>query len=124
MKIIPAILVKSEAEFLQQANAIADATDCIHIDIADGEFVPETTWADPGSISNNLKIDCELHLMAKDPLEIIEKWKNIPQVKRVLFHVESDINVAELVQTIHDQDWEAVAVLNPETDATSIAVVA
>ncbi len=124
MKIIPAILVKSEAEFLQQAKAIEGVADYIHIDIADGEFVPETTWVDPGSISNNLKIDCELHLMVKDPLAVIEKWKNIPQVKRVLFHVESDINVAELVQTIHDQDWEAVAVLNPETDATSIAVVA
>lgn len=120
MKIIPAILAKSETEFLQQAQAIESATDCIHIDITDGKFVPETTWADPGSVSNNLKTDCELHLMVKNPLEVIESWKNIPQVKRVLFHAESTDSLSDVIQTIHGQDWEAFAVLNPETPVSMI----
>lgn len=120
MKIIPAILVQSESQFLQQAQAIEGATNIVHIDIADGEFVPETTWADPESISSNLKTDCELHLMVKDPLAVIEQWENVPQVTRVLFHVESGADIDAIIKAIQAKDWEAVAVLNPETSANTI----
>lgn len=123
MKIIPAILVKSETEFLQQTQAIESATDCIHLDITDGEFVPETTWADPEVVRANFKTDCELHLMVKNPLAVIEKWNDVPQVKRVLFHAESDADMAAVVEAIHDQSCEAVVVLNPETQSTAIESV-
>lgn len=120
MKIIPAILVKSEAEFLQQTQAIEGATDIVHVDIADGEFVPETTWANPESVSANLKTDCELHLMVKNPLAIIKQWENVPQVTRVLFHVESGTDIDVVIKAIQAGGWEAVAVLNPETPSKAI----
>lgn len=123
MKIIPAILVKSETEFLKQTQAIENVTDCVHIDITDGEFVPETTWADPDVVRANLKNDCELHLMVKNPLTVIEKWKDVPQVKRVLFHAEADANHSEVIEVIHAQGWQTTVVLNPETSVEAIESV-
>lgn len=124
MKIIPAILVKSQADFLQQIHAIKGVADMIHLDIADGEFVPETTWADPKFIGDHLKIDCELHLMVKNPLAVIEQWNDVPQVRRILFHAESGANMTTVIEAIHDQSCEAIAVLNPETPSTAIDSVA
>lgn len=116
MKIIPAILVQSEAEFLQQSQAIEGATDIVHIDIADGEFVPETTWADPESVSANLKTDCELHLMVKDPLAVIENWKGVPQVKSVIIHQDTvSTNWRLVIDTIHDLDWKAILAVGNST---------
>lgn len=123
MKIIPAILVKSEAEFLQQTKSIETETDYTHIDVADGQFVSETTWADPEVVCTNLKINCELHLMVQNPLAVIEKWKNVPQVKRILFHAEAGSNIEATIDAIHAQGWQATVVLNPETSPGAIESV-
>ena len=124
MKIIPAILVQSEAEFLQQTKAIEGAADYIHIDITDGQFVSETTWSDPEVVRTNLKINCELHLMVQNPLAIIKKWRDVPQIKRILFHVEATLDIEETIDAIHAQGWQATVVLNPETSTESIESVA
>lgn len=117
MQIIPSILVQTEQEFLEQINAIDDILPMIQLDIADGKFVPNKTWADPEVMEKSLMIDCELHLMVQDPLEEARKWEHVPQVKRVLVHFESDPeNIANIVAQIQSYGWEVGVVLNPDTD--------
>jgi len=125
MDIIPSILVNSGDILLAQARAIEEVVSMIQIDIADGQFVPNTTWAysedAPEEITKHLNIDCELHLMVNDPLDVARAWELVPQVKRVLAHYESaPDNIAEILSQIHSYGWEVGVVLNPDTD---IAVV-
>ena len=88
----------------------------IQLDIADGKFVPNDTWADPDVVSERLHIDCELHLMVADPLEEIRIWEEVPQVKRVLVHYESDPdNIKDILSQVQSYGWEVGLVLNPET---------
>jgi len=98
IQIIPSILVPDEATFIAWSQSVEQILPMIQLDIADGKFVPNDTWADPDVVSERLHIDCELHLMVEDPLEEIRIWEEVPQVKRVLVHYESDPdNIADIL---------------------------
>lgn len=119
LEIIPAILVHSEEEFKAQANAVSGVVSFVQIDIGDGLFVPNTTWAEPERVAEILDIDCELHLMVQDPLTEARKWEHVPQVKRVLIHYESQRDqTADIVTHIQSYNWEVGVVLNIETPIT------
>ncbi|EKD66967.1 MAG: hypothetical protein ACD_48C00652G0003 [uncultured bacterium] len=116
IQIIPSILVPDEATFIAWSQSVEQILPMIQLDIADGKFVPNDTWADPDVVSERLHIDCELHLMVEDPLEEIRIWEEVPQVKRVLVHYESDPdNIADILSQIQSYGWEVGLVLNPET---------
>ena len=120
IQIIPSILVPSEKDFLEQVESVEDILSIIQIDIADGKFVPNTTWSysdeAPEIVTENLNIDCELHLMVEDPLAVVRKWTDVSQVKRVLVHYESNPEeIAEILAQIHSYGWEVSVVLNPDT---------
>lgn len=114
--IIPSLLTQSEQEFTTQYHAVKHSVSCIQIDIADGEFVPNKTWADPAIIKDTVEIDIELHLMVTDPLEEIERWKHVRQAKRVLVHYETiSDQVNKVLTTIEGFCWQKSLVLNPGT---------
>ena len=116
IQIIPSILVPDEATFIAWSQSVEQILPMIQLDIADGKFVPNDTWADPDVVSERLHIDCELHLMVEDPLEEIRIWEEVPQVKRVLVHYESDPdNIADILSQVQSYGWEVGLVLNPET---------
>ncbi len=119
--IIPSILVPDEKTFLKWSRAVQEVLPMIQLDIADGQFVPDETWADPTIVDEKLNIDCELHLMVQDPLEEIRMWEEVQQVKRVLIHYESDPeNIANIISQARSYEWEVGLVLNPDTPITVI----
>ena len=120
IQIIPSLLVDEREEFLSQIRASQEYIDMIQLDIADGEFVPNETWADPNVVKENVDIDIELHLMVEEPLKEIEKWVPVPQVKRVLFHYESSAEIESTIDKIHKHSWHAGLVLNPDTDISVV----
>lgn len=116
MQIIPSILVPDETTFTKQMNAIRGVLPMIQLDIADGEFVPNTTWANPDVVEKVAgNIDVELHMMVADPLKEIERWTEVSQIRRVLFHYESNADIRKTCELIHANDWLAAVVLNPDT---------
>ncbi|MFA4831325.1 MAG: ribulose-phosphate 3-epimerase [Patescibacteria group bacterium] len=115
MEIIPSILVQSAEEFTAQIHAVENTLNQIQLDIADGKFVPNTTWAEPATVKKEAKINVELHLMVEHPIAEIKKWKNVPQVKRALFHFEAKDDIEKTIAAIHANGWEASIVLNPDT---------
>lgn len=120
-KIIPSILVKTEQEFLDQIRAIATTVESIQLDIADGVFVPNTTWADPLVVQKELQIPCELHLMVADPLRELVRWTDVPQVKKILVHYESVQNFTDIVSALKKYGCEIWIVLNPTTEPHVLA---
>jgi len=117
VQIIPSLLVQSEKEFLKKYHALEDAVDMIQLDIADGLFVPNTTWANPEVVQKTVTIDLELHLMVSDPLEELKKWQRVEQIKRIWVHYEST-DLEDILPTLHAYGWDIGIVLNPLTEST------
>lgn len=120
MLIIPSILVHSEEEFIKQVNAVQNNVDLIQIDIADGKFVPNTTWAEPQTIETYARMSVELHLMVNDPLSTLEKWIDVKNIKRVFIHCESPKNVKRALEFAKINSWEKGLAINPDTDIEKI----
>lgn len=119
IEIIPSILVETEKELLANIAAVSSVVNMVQIDIADGVFVPNTTWAADGDveiISETVEIDIELHLMVADPLLHARRWEYVPQVKRVLVHYESDPeHIGDILAAIRSYGWNVGLVVNPNT---------
>lgn len=116
MQIIPSVLVDSEKKFISQLNAVQDILPMIQLDIADGVFVPNTTWAEPSVVERECEIDVELHLMVRDPLHELERWSATEVIQRVLIHFESVTDFRETLRRASEYGWQVGAVLNPDTD--------
>jgi len=120
MQIIPSILLPDKQTFLEQTKTIEEVVSMVQIDIADGQFVESTTWSyeeeAPETIQEHLQIDCELHLMVQDPIEVARDWEQVPQVKRILVHYESNPEeIGDILAQIQSYGWEVGLVLNPDT---------
>ena len=114
--IIPSILAPDEQTFRAQIDAIRGNLPMIQLDITDGKFVPNKTWAEPNAVKEVAgTMDVELHLMVEHPMKELKRWTDIPQVKRALFHFESKDDIQKTIKAIHANGWEASIVLNPET---------
>ena len=115
IEIIPSLLDVDEASFLTHVTGLGHSVEMIQIDIADGVFVPNKTWADPEIIQKHLALTCELHLMVADPLVEATRWQGVPQVRRVLIHYESVHDVANAITSLKTYGWEIGLVLKPKT---------
>ncbi len=118
--IIPSVLVKSEQEFLTQLNLLDHAVTHVQLDIADGTFVPNTTWAETATVTHIEGYTFELHLMVASPLEVIAEWSNIPSVTRFIIHAESVDNVVETIAHARTYTRQIFIALNPDTSLEDI----
>lgn len=119
MIIIPAILVQSEEKFHKQIEAVRGVVDLVQLDIADGQFIPNVTWADPKVVAEYKDINFELHLMVQNPIDEIERWKKISNIKRIILHIETVPNNYQLPITNYQLSEIALAI-NPETDTSTL----
>lgn len=119
--IVPAILVHKFSDFKKQIKKIDGLFPYAQLDVSDGLFAGEKTFPEREEI-NDLKIDLpiELHLMVENPLAEIETWKNVKNVFRVIFHVETKIDHKACLNAIRANCWQAGLVLNPKTPLSAI----
>jgi ribulose-phosphate 3-epimerase len=125
IQIIPSMLVSDEETFKKQITAILGAVKMVQIDLADGKFVPNTTWPfeNPKRAQGIADIDFELHLMVCDPLKVLEDWKDNPHLKRILFHYEATTDVRSILKSeiINlKSEIELGLVLNPPTPVSVV----
>jgi ribulose-phosphate 3-epimerase len=120
-KIIPAILVSTFDEFKNQITRITGLFDLAQIDIMDGEFVPNKSFEEIDQINeiDNLP-DLELHLMVKHPLTELEKWTTIKNIKKIIFHIESNDNPKQVINFARGKCWQVGIAVNPETPLIKI----
>lgn len=89
MKVSPSILACDFSNIELETKKI-NTTDCeyIHLDVMDGEFVPNMTF--DYNFINTLKFNkiYDTHLMIKNPLSIIEKYYDSSDI--ISFHVEAE----------------------------------
>jgi ribulose-phosphate 3-epimerase len=116
MQIVPSILVPTFAEFSEQAKRLSPVFPLLQIDVMDGEFVDNKSFDEVGDVKNieNLP-DLELHLMVRHPLEEMEKWSNVKNIKKIIFHIESSDDPLAVINAIHGRCAQTGIALNPET---------
>ena len=118
--IIPAILVKTFADFETQSKKLSFAP-LTQIDIMDGEFVSGKSFEGIDKINNlNLSTEWELHLMVNHPLTELKKWQTVKNIKRIIFHIECEDNPQTVIQTIKNGGYEVGLAIKPETNNIDI----
>ena len=121
VEIIPSILVKTKEEFLNKILAVENLTERVHLDIADGIFVPNMTisgFEEVESIETSLKI--EAHLMVSKPENHVIRWLET-QVDSLIFHIEATQKATEVIEKAKEADRRIGVALNPETPISALA---
>lgn len=120
MKIIPAILAKTEEEFIDMVKRVEPYTDLVQLDIADSGFVPNRTIEGYKELEKiNTRLNFEVHLMVNYPETAINNWFNA-KVVRYLVHWESVADFDFLINKVNIAGRELGCVFNPETDYSAI----
>lgn len=102
-------------------NKVDGLAEYVEIDIMDGIFVPNKSFEDIERLNElNPKSKFQLHLMVGGALAEIAKWKNIKNVGRIIFHIESDSNPHKCISAIRDQGRQAGIAIKLETPLDAI----
>lgn len=95
--------------------------DYLHIDIMDGEFVPNKTWKFE-EIKNNLnglKTKTDIHLMVKNVKKYIDQYIKLnPEI--ITFHYEAYDNPLELIKYIQKHNIKAGISIKPNTEVEKL----
>lgn len=126
VKIHPSILNADhdnmQAEFDRLVEAGADG---IHLDIMDGKFVKQQTFA-IRTVEDYVEM-CELpfdaHLMIVDPEDYVDDYIHAG-VDLVNFHLEATEEPEELIYYLHNSGVQAGVTINPDTPVDGLYDVA
>lgn len=111
--IVPAILAQTPESFQAMLQALAPCGIPLHIDLADGRFVPNRTITlselranEPSGYTLHLMFDCPEHVL-----------RDIPTLKaeRVIIHAEATNNLRAVAEAIHKLGKKVGVAVNPET---------
>ncbi len=119
VKIAPSILSADFANLERDIQKISSA-DYVHVDVMDGQFVPNISIGIPvvKSIRPTTTLPLDVHLMIVQPIRYVEQFCDAG-ADLVTIHVESDTeeNLHAAIAKIHAKGKKAGIVLKPKTPA-------
>lgn len=116
------------ADFCSLENAITqiekNGGSVIHIDVMDGQFVPEITYGQPviRSIRKLTKLPFDVHLMVEKPENQIETFINAG-ADWITFHYEATAHAHRLIQMIHEKGKLAGISICPGTPISALSEI-
>ena len=125
IKIAPSIL---SADFARLGEQVEEATnagaDYIHVDVMDGQFVPNITIGAPvvAAIRKHTSLPLDVHLMIEAPERYVKDFADAG-ANIITFHVEACRHIHRTVQLIKSLGVRAGISLNPATSLASLDAI-
>lgn len=121
-KIAPSILAADYANFASELARIEDSgAEYVHIDIMDGQFVPNISFgADVvASLRKHSKLVFDVHLMVVNPERYIAAYAQAG-ADIMTIHAESTLHIHGALQNIKAAGMKAGVVINPGTPIEAV----
>lgn len=122
IRIAPSILAGDFARLGEEAKrAELAGADWLHLDIMDGQFVPNITMGPQAvaAIRRSTNLFLDVHLMIYNPFAYIEPFIQAG-ADSITFHVEATEDVEETLQYIRRCSVKAGLAVNPETSLSLV----
>jgi ribulose-phosphate 3-epimerase len=116
MKISPSIASANPLRLEEEVLRLTDKYDDIHIDIEDGNFIPNITFGMKTiySLRTITKIPFSFHLMVTNPFDYLDDiYKLSPSI--VFVHVESISYIREFIHRVKSKNINCGIAFNPKT---------
>lgn len=121
MKVSLSILTADFANMESSLKEALEATDYVHMDVMDGEFVPNISIG-PAFVKSIRKITdkpFDTHLMILHPQNYIKQFADAGS-QYITFHVEADCNIKETISLIKSYGVKAGISIKPKTKVEEI----
>lgn len=118
--IAPSLLAADFADLKNELVRVSSA-DLLHLDIMDGEFVPDISFGTPviKAIGENTKLPIDMHLMINNPqMYLATAYKLKPQA--ITVHFETGGHLHWILMNIKETGALAGLALNPGTSLESV----
>ncbi|HTU21912.1 MAG TPA: ribulose-phosphate 3-epimerase [Gemmataceae bacterium] len=125
IKLAPSILAADFARLGEQVREAEQAgADRIHVDVMDGQFVPNISMGPVvvKALRPITSLPLEVHLMIEQPIRFLDAFAEAG-ADSLLVHVENAANLHRTVQHIKALDKKAGVVLNPATSPVAVAEI-
>jgi ribulose-phosphate 3-epimerase len=120
--IAPSILAADYTRLGEEARkAELEGADWLHVDVMDGQFVPNITFG-PGvvaALKRVTRLPLDVHLMIEHPEKHVDAFRQAG-ADRLTVHIEAQHDMARTLQQIRKTGCRPGITLNPATDVSTI----
>jgi len=122
LKITPSILGIDYGRMNDHLAELAPFSDMFHVDVMDGNFVPNLTIGAPvvERIKTDVPLDC--HLMIRNPHRYIDDFATAGATS-ITIHAEASLHLAPDVEKIKKAGCKACVAISPDTPIEKISAV-
>jgi ribulose-phosphate 3-epimerase len=121
VKLAPSLLNADFSDLRRAISFIEDTADIVHLDVMDGNFVPNITFGPlvVKAVRAVTALPLDVHLMIAHPAEYVEDFVKAG-ADWISFHCEVTRHPGEILGLIHSHSKRAGVVINPQTPAESL----
>lgn len=93
-----------------------------HLDLMDAHFVPNLSFGVDAvhAIAQATQRDLHIHLMVEKPSQIIDQIGNLKESDIILFHIESNCDIAKTINLIHKKNTRVGIAISPKTPVNKL----